>query len=128
MRVDPTSQIPVFKQIADYLSSSIAAGVYQPDEALPSKRALGMKLGVNPHTVQHAYAQLEQAGLVYARKGVGMFVASRGVGRAQTKSEKACYESLVLALKLARDAGLSDRRIRGLVGRALKAKHQKTRS
>ncbi len=78
MRVDPSSQVPVFKQIADYLRSSIAAGVYRPDEALPSKRVLGMKLGVNPHTVQHAYEDLQKEGLVEARKGSGMYVAESG--------------------------------------------------
>ena len=78
MRVDPSSQVPVFKQIADYLRSCIAAGIYRADEALPSKRVLGMKLGVNPHTVQHAYEELQKEGLVQARKGSGMYVAESG--------------------------------------------------
>ena len=70
-----------FKQIADYLRNCIAAGIYRPDEALPSKRMLGLKLGVNPHTVQHAYEELPTRGLVHARKGSGMYVSELGMGR-----------------------------------------------
>ena len=119
MRIEASSQVPVFKQIADYLRGGIAAGVYRTDEALPSKRALAMKLGVNPLTVQHAYAELEKEGVVYPRKGVGMFVAPRGVGKAQTKSERACYELLTQAFRMAREANLQVDEIDALVKKAL---------
>ena len=78
MRVDPASQVPVFKQIADYLRSCIAAGIYRPDEALPSKRVLGMKLGVNPHTVQHAYDDLQKEGLVPGSQRLGHVCGGSG--------------------------------------------------
>jgi GntR family transcriptional regulator len=119
MRVEPSSQVPVFKQIADYLRSCIAAGIYRSDEALPSKRVLGMKLGVNPHTVQHAYEELQKEGLVQARKGAGMYVSELGVGRAQTNSEQACFNLLAQAFKMAHEANLSEDQIKNLVERAL---------
>jgi GntR family transcriptional regulator len=120
MRIDPSSQVPVFKQIAEYLRSSIAAGIYRPDEALPSKRVLGMKLGVNPHTVQHAYEDLQKEGLVRARKGSGMYVAESGIDRAQTNSERTCFQLLDRAIRIAREANLSEDQIRNLVEKALK--------
>jgi GntR family transcriptional regulator len=119
MRIEPASQVPVFKQIADYLRSCIAAGIYRKDEALPSKRVLGMKLGVNPHTVQHAYEDLQKEGLVQARKGSGMFVAEMGIDRAQTNSERTCLQLLDRAFRIAREAGLSDDQIRNLFDKAL---------
>lgn len=120
MVLDSSSQLPVFKQIADYLRSGIAAGVYRPDEALPSRRALAIKLGVNPLTVQHAYSVLEAEGLVVARKGVGMFVSGRGVAKAQSRSERACYDLLWQACRLAREADLSEERIQALMSKALR--------
>ena len=119
MRIDPSSQVPVFKQIADYLRSSIAAGIYRPDEALPSKRVLGMKLGVNPHTVQHAYEDLQKEGLVEPRKGSGMYVAPSGIDRAHTNSERTCAELLDRAFRIAREANLSEDQIRSLLDKAL---------
>jgi GntR family transcriptional regulator len=119
MRIDPSSQVPVFKQIADYLRSCIAAGIYRSDEALPSKRVLGMKLGVNPHTVQHAYEDLQKEGLVQARKGSGMYVSESGIDRAQTNSERTCFEILFRACRIASEAGLSEDQIRNLLEKAL---------
>jgi GntR family transcriptional regulator len=119
MRIDPASQVPIFKQIADYLRSCIAAGIYRTDEALPSKRVLGMKLGVNPHTVQHAYEDLQKEGLVQARKGSGMYVAESGIGRAQTNSERTCLLLLDRAFRIAHEAGLSEDQIRNLFDKAL---------
>jgi GntR family transcriptional regulator len=120
MRIDPSSQVPVFEQIADYLRSSIAAGIYRPDEALPSKRVLGLKLGVNPHTVQHAYEELQKEGLVQARKGSGMYVTDLGIDRAQTNSERTCSQLLDRAFRIARQANLTEDQMRILVERAMK--------
>jgi GntR family transcriptional regulator len=120
MRIDPSSQTPVFKQIAEYLRSSIAAGIYRPDEPLPSKRVLGMKLGVNPHTVQHAYEDLQKQGLVQARKGSGMYMAESGIALAQTNSERTCFEMFQRAVRIARETNLSEEQIRNLVERAIK--------
>ena len=119
MRIDPSSQVPVFKQIAEYLRGCIAAGIYRADEALPSKRVLGLKLGVNPHTVQHAYEELQQEGLVQARKGSGMYVAELGIDLAQTNSEKTCSQLLERAFRIAREANMPEDQIRNLIERAL---------
>ncbi len=118
MHIDSSSQVPVFKQIASYLRGGIAAGVYRVDEALPSKRTLAMKLSVNPLTVQHAYAQLEAEGLVYVRKGVGMFVAKRAASTARKQSEEVCYQQLVDAFRTAHDANLSEKQLDSLVKKA----------
>jgi GntR family transcriptional regulator len=119
MRIEPASQVPVFKQIAEYLRGCIAAGIYRADEPLPSKRVLGLKLGVNPHTVQHAYEELQQEGLVQARKGSGMFVAESGIDLAQTNSGKTCSQLLERAFRIARDANMPEDQIRNLIERAL---------
>ena len=42
---------------------------------LPSVRQLAMELSINPNTIQRAYAELEQEGLIYPVKGRGNFVA-----------------------------------------------------
>ena len=45
---------------------------------LPSVRQLAMELSINPNTIQRAYAELEQEGLIYPVKGKGNFVAESG--------------------------------------------------
>ena len=42
---------------------------------MPSVRQLAMELSINPNTIQRAYMQLEQEGLIYPVKGKGNYIA-----------------------------------------------------
>lgn len=68
---------PIWRSIADSLQSEIAQGLYPPGTKLPTEAELALRFGVNRHTVRHALAALAEAGLVHARRGSGVFVASR---------------------------------------------------
>jgi len=65
----------IFKQIVDGISMAIASGKLTPGDKLPSVRALGTQLNINPNTVAKAYAELTSQGLLDARQGLGLFVA-----------------------------------------------------
>src|SRR5262245_17742246 len=114
LRIEPDSHVPVYLQIVECLRSAIAAGVYQPGEALPSLRALATDLKVNPNTVQRAYEELDRQGLVKSHRGVGMFVARRGAQSARDRAEDSAQTALVQAVTAAAAAGLSTNRIREL--------------
>lgn len=66
---------PIFKQIVDGISMAIASGKLNPGDKLPSVRALGVQLNINPNTVAKAYTELTSQGLVDARQGLGLFVS-----------------------------------------------------
>ena len=46
----------------------ILKGVLEPGSRMPSVRQLAMELSINPNTIQRAYMQLEQEGLIYRLK------------------------------------------------------------
>ena len=73
--IEPTSPVPIWKQIEDRLRRAIAAGQLASDAALPSVRELAVRLGINPATVSRAYRRLVDAGLLAVRRGEGTFVA-----------------------------------------------------
>ncbi len=112
MRIDPGSHVPIYLQIAEGVRGGIAAGVYRPDEAIPSLRALALQVQVNPNTVQRAYDLLLREGLVYAQRGKGLFVAQQSADPAQSHAEGALHEALEDAIRAARAAGISVRTIR----------------
>ncbi|MEI6419847.1 MAG: GntR family transcriptional regulator [Sphingomonadales bacterium] len=69
---------PIYRQIRDTIVDRIlAAG---DGAMLPSVRALAAEAGVNPLTVAKAYQDLQAAGLVRAKKGVGLFAADGAAG------------------------------------------------
>ena len=69
-----TSDKPVYLQIADRLTKSVLSGEYKPGEQIPSVRQLALEAAVNPNTVQHAFSELENNGLIISKNTVGRFV------------------------------------------------------
>jgi len=78
IRVDPTSPIPLYRQIVDQVRRLIAMGALEPGDRLPTVRELAVKARVNRNTAARAVRQLESDGIVRTRVGQGTFVARTG--------------------------------------------------
>jgi DNA-binding transcriptional regulator YhcF (GntR family) len=63
-RLNPSSPVPLYHQLAEAVRADIAAGALLPGDRLPPLRAAADAWGVNLHTVRHAYRALADAGLV----------------------------------------------------------------
>ena len=61
--------------IRDSLAAQVAGGQYRAGEKLPTEAQLAAKFGVNRHTVRRALTDLGEQGLVFSRRGAGVFVA-----------------------------------------------------
>lgn len=72
--LDRQSEIPLYRQIKDYLQQGILSGSLAADTRLPASRQLARDLGVNRITVENAYAELESEGLVFSKLGSGTYV------------------------------------------------------
>lgn len=73
------SMTTVWEEIANTLSSEIHQGHYPVNERLPTEAVLSQRFGVNRHTIRRAIAQLRDEGLVYSRRGAGVFVLPQPV-------------------------------------------------
>lgn len=60
---------PIYLQIVRYLKYKIVSGEITSGDELPSRRLLSATLGVNPNTIQKAYKQIEQEGLMVSYAG-----------------------------------------------------------
>jgi GntR family transcriptional regulator len=76
VHLDPTSGVPIYRQIVDQVKRLVAAGRLAPGEELPPIRALAERLVINPNTAARAYRELERAGVVLTRGTAGTFVAA----------------------------------------------------
>lgn len=104
--IDPRSKKPIYEQLLEQLRWQITMGYLGPDEPLPSVRNLSMELGINPNTIQKAYRQMEQEGLIYSRPGRGSFVTP-ATGEQQRKQRDAQMALLERELRKAKDMGIS---------------------
>ena len=74
-RIEPSSRLPIYRQLADQIRGAIATGRLAWDERLPSVRELSRTLVVNPNTIARVYLELEREGILNTRPGLGVFVA-----------------------------------------------------
>jgi GntR family transcriptional regulator len=75
LRIDPSSRVAIYRQLADQLREAVARGRLLPEQRLPSVRELARSLVVNPNTVARVYTELEREGVLNTRPGLGVFVA-----------------------------------------------------
>src|SRR5205809_3160757 len=72
--VQPDGPVPIYEQIVAQVIYGVAAGTLEVGTLIPSVRELAQQLVVNPNTVARAYQELERAGVLRPRRGLGMEV------------------------------------------------------
>ena len=65
----------IFLQIADRIENDIMRGILLCDERAPSTNELASIYGINPNTAAKSLTVLTNDGILYKKRGVGMFVA-----------------------------------------------------
>ncbi len=68
------SSQPIYSQLADRINRQILRGELKSGDKLPSVREMGMRVNVNPNTVQRTYRELEGMKIVETKRGQGTFV------------------------------------------------------
>lgn len=72
--IDARDATPIYAQLERGLRAAIATGRLAQGDQLPTVRQLAVDLRVNSNTVARVYAELERAGVIETRRGVGSFV------------------------------------------------------
>ncbi len=65
MKLNIDNRSPVYLQLIEYFKEQIASGKLAMGEEIPSRRELARTLNINPNTVQRAYREMEEMGLIY---------------------------------------------------------------
>ena len=76
IQIEPQSAIPIYEQVTQQIIEGIARGELKPGDALPSVRNLAADLGVNMHTVNKSYHELEAKGILTIRPKSGAIIRS----------------------------------------------------
>ena len=72
--LDPESNIPVYRQLADQINAQIRSGALRPGEKLPTVRELADQLNLSCGTVKRVYDHLREHGDVEMTRRRGTFV------------------------------------------------------
>src|SRR5947208_12245296 len=74
--LDARSGVAPYLQIVHQVRHALRLGMLREGDQLPTVKDVVGQLAINPNTVLKAYKELEHAGLVTPRPGVGTFVTA----------------------------------------------------
>lgn len=105
--VDSSSVVPPYEQLRLSVIDRVQSGQILVGEVIPSSRTLAPALGLSPATVERAYGLLAADGVLEARSGVGMFIASSGRVAAELAYQREA-DRMAPIRQLCSDPGLVD--------------------
>ncbi|MGH8980740.1 MAG: GntR family transcriptional regulator [Acidimicrobiales bacterium] len=112
-RLDPRSGLSPYQQIVRQVRRALRLGMLDVGDQLPTVKEVVERLAINPNTVLKAYKELEHAGLVSPRPGVGTFVTAT-LSDGSLAAHGPLRQDLLRWLAKARRSGLDDESIEAL--------------
>lgn len=107
MKIDETSLTPIFVQVAQWLEEEIMMEHIREEEQIPSTNQFAIMYKINPATARKGFGLLVEEGILYKKRGIGMFVAEGAKEKIRTKAkERFINESLKALLEEAGRIGI----------------------
>jgi DNA-binding transcriptional regulator YhcF (GntR family) len=98
MEIDETSLIPIFMQVANWLEEEILKEHIQEEEQVPSTNQFAAMYKINPATARKGFSLLVEEGILYKKRGIGMFVAQGAREKIRKKAKERFATETMTAL------------------------------
>lgn len=100
MVIDPNDTKPIYLQISEWLENEIISGRFKVHEKVYSQYQLADMFNINPATAAKGLNVLADEGILYKKRGLGMFVAEgakeKVIGKRKNETLKGLIQELVL--------------------------------
>jgi len=104
IRIEPSSSVPIYRQIIDQIKYQVVTGVLKEGDKVPSVRELAARLAVNQNTILKVYNELCRQNVLKIERGDGTYVSStkQSISAAERKKAVASVlrEAATLAVQL----------------------------
>lgn len=98
MDIDFTRDIPIYIQIAQSIEDNILRDVFKEEEMIPSTTEISLKFKINPATVGKGFNLLVDEGIIYKKRGIGMFVSSGSKETLMSRRKELFYNDYIIKL------------------------------
>lgn len=93
-----SSDIPLYLQLAEAIEDNILKGIFAEESQVPSTTEISVNFKINPATAAKGVNLLVEEGIVYKKRGIGMFVCRGAKDQITKKRRTAFYENYILSL------------------------------
>ncbi|HEY8499193.1 MAG TPA: GntR family transcriptional regulator [Clostridia bacterium] len=98
MQLNFQDERPIFIQLAEQIEDAILSGAFPEETQIPSTTEISVSYKINPATALKGINILVDSGIVYKKRGVGMFVAAGAVKLLLEKRKKEFAEKYIDSL------------------------------
>lgn len=88
----------IYIQISEMIENDILRDIIMEDERVPSTNEMAKLYSINPATAAKGINILAEEGIVYKKRGIGMFVAKGAKERIRNRRKAAFYDNFVASL------------------------------
>lgn len=96
--LDFNSEKPIYMQLAEAIEDDILKGVFEEETQVPSTTEISINFKINPATAGKGINLLVDEGVLYKKRGVGMFVCDGAKDKILQKRKEAFYNNYILSL------------------------------
>jgi GntR family transcriptional regulator len=86
---------PIYLQIADGIKNDVLSGALKEDDQVMSTNQYAAFYRINPATAAKGFAQLVDEGVLYKKRGIGMFVSPDARDRLRAGRRKRFFTDVV---------------------------------
>lgn len=90
-----SSTIPIYLQISQFIENEVISNRLVAEDKVPSTNEFSKSMNVNPATAGKGLNELVDQGILYKKRGLGMFVTKDAKSIIVSKREKIFIEKLL---------------------------------
>lgn len=98
MKLNLDQEKPIFIQIADGIEDGILTGAFPEESQIPSITEFSVNYKINPATALKGINLLVDEGIIFKKRGVGMFVSKGAVSQLQKKRQDQFFDHYISRL------------------------------
>lgn len=93
-----TQEKSIYLQISEMIENDILRDIIQEEERVPSTNELAKLYTINPATAAKGVNILVESGILYKKRGIGMFVATGAKEQIKNRRKEAFFDNYIRTL------------------------------
>ena len=98
MTLNFADEKPIYLQIAEEIEDAVLSGAFEEDGQIPSTTEISVNYKINPATALKGISLLVESGIIYKKRGLGMFVSVGAKSQILQKRKQVFYKDFVISL------------------------------
>lgn len=98
MKLDFNTDKPIYVQLAEEIEDAILSGAYEEETQIPSTTEISVNYKINPATALKGINMLVDNGIVYKKRGLGMFVSKGAKEKIFDNRKVTFFETYITSL------------------------------